>query len=157
MEERKKIALVLPAHNLGGFVEKSLEKVGDITKHFAKKFKFLIYIVDDGSEDNTYLKIKKWASGCSLQVFLIKNKENIGLVRSLKKTYEKILEESSWPDYVLKTDLDKDYDQKEAIEELLNCVPENNFSIWVGYRGYNKDELEKMIKADNGEYCRRKI
>lgn len=157
---KPKIILVLPAYNLGGEVMESLEKIEGAVKNFSKQFDFKIYITDNGSTDNTYLTIEEWIRKCGLMVVPSKNKEDIGLVMSLKETYEKALKEES--DYILKTDLDKDFDQVEVIDTLISNAPDvfSPYYMVIGNRkllGVEYSEYEQQRRKDIFKIIKDKI
>ena len=70
MERRKKIILLIPSYNEG-------EKIIRLLKKIKNKYKTIV--VDDGSTDNTYFKIKKLCTYC------LKNYQNTGYQRSIEK------------------------------------------------------------------------
>ncbi|KKU18928.1 MAG: hypothetical protein UX77_C0001G0019 [Parcubacteria group bacterium GW2011_GWA1_47_11] len=159
---KPKIILVLPALNLAKELKETLDKVKRTVSKFSNRFCFRIYVISDGSTDNTHLIMKKWQSECGLDVEVLKNNKNRGLVETLKDTYKKVLRSEEDAHYVLKTDLDKDYDQEAAISKLLGCIPQGNlsnpsFDMVVGSRTYKKQELKRMKACNktNHEFERR--
>lgn len=141
---RKTVAIVLPAWNLVGVVRQSLNKIREGIRQFPE-YNFVLYITDDYSEDNTSLVIKNWISECELQVFFHQNRENLKLVKTLKEAYRKVLKDS--PDYILKTDLDKDFDQTEVIKTLVPYASDDfvgrPMDVVIGSRLINEESYDE--------------
>jgi len=148
----KNIAIVLPAYNIGGNIKSSLNKINFGIKQFPDH-NFVLYVVDDCSIDNTPLAIERWIGDCSLRVIFHKNKENLGLVRTLKETYKNILESDIRFDYILKTDSDDDFDQKEVIVTLLSEIFDAD--LIVGNRKLKEYQYSNYEQSKRKEiFCR---
>ena len=117
----KKIALVLPAYNEEQGIAAALGNVARGMGHFPD-YTFELFPIDDGSQDNTFRVIEAQGQALGLNCHPHKNPENQGLVRTLKYTYERILADHHDVDYILKTDLDADFDQERVLQRLLPYI-----------------------------------
>lgn len=128
------ISIVIPAYN----EEKGI--VDTLRRCLALKEKFSqieVIVVDDGSSDQTYSKIKEW------DVKVIKHPHNIGYGRSLKDG----ITQASF-DCVVITDADGTY-PIESIPELVNCYNHEGFDMVVGKRvgdHYNPSIGKKWLR-----------
>lgn len=74
-----KVSVIMAVFNGEKYVDKAIESILNQTH---KDIEFII--IDDGSNDNTFIKIKKWADR-EKKIEIIKNPTNIGLTKSLNK------------------------------------------------------------------------
>ena len=73
MESNKKIILLIPSYNEGEKIIRLLQKL---------KKDYQTIVIDDGSTDNTFVKIHKLTTYC------IRNHKNIGYQKSIEKRHE---------------------------------------------------------------------
>ncbi len=151
------IALVLPAFNLEGMVYNSLEKVRAGTVDFPAHH-FIFYPVDDGSTDGTFAEIERYGAGHQLAILPYRNPKNKGLVQTLRETYQRVLTDGL-SDYVLKTDLDSDFDQCLVLRWMVPLI-DSKTQIVAGVRlrpitreenEYEYDRREDVFRIMRGE------
>jgi glycosyltransferase involved in cell wall biosynthesis len=117
--KKTKIINVYGAYNLEKHIEQSLKLVKEgINSH--PEIDFLNIITDDGSSDNTYEVLKQFSKKYKLNTVIRKNETNKGLVQTLKDSYQEALKYE--PNYVLKTDLDTDFNQKLVFDNMINAI-----------------------------------
>ncbi|GAG38774.1 unnamed protein product, partial [marine sediment metagenome] len=104
-----KIAIALPAYDEEHNIKDSLLHVKQGIA-LLPEYDFKVFLVDDGSTDNTFSEVEKWHNTYRLPVILTKNPKNLGLVQTLKNMYKEILTQGF--DYILRTDLDADFNQQ---------------------------------------------
>ncbi len=83
MLKRKKIGVVVPAHN----EEKMISKVLETMPNFVDA----IIVVDDASTDKTILKTEETSRGTKKKVFILKLAQNRGVGRAIIEGYKKAL------------------------------------------------------------------
>lgn len=155
---KENIALVLPAFNLEEDVEQSLLNIKRGIKLFPQH-EFTLFPVDDGSSDKTFDEIKKWADVYDLYSYCYRNPVNIGLVETLRQTYSAIIDFSSF-DYILKTDMDKDFDQSIVLQTMLPFIDKADVVAGVRWRHFTEQEnpyeyqrrcdITKILKQELG-------
>lgn len=74
-----KISVLMPVYNAEAFVERSVQSILNQTW---RDFEFLI--IDDGSTDNSFSILQRWAKADS-RIRLLQNERNLGLVASLNR------------------------------------------------------------------------
>lgn len=77
------VSVVMPVYKAGDFLVDSIES---ILKQTYKNFEFII--VDDGSTDNSWKIIKKYSKK-DRRIKTFRNKENLGIARSINKAIKK--------------------------------------------------------------------
>lgn len=127
---KKNIGLILPAYNEEGNLEKSIKNIEKGMSKFPY-YKFSVYPVDDNSTDNTYKRLVEWQVNSKYEIIATKNSKNMGVAQSLKNMYGVIAYVGE--DYILKTDMDSDFDQSVVLERLLPYV-ESTEKIVAGVR-----------------------
>lgn len=113
------IALVLPAFNEESGIERALRNVKSGINLFPQ-YNFTLFTVDDGSSDNTSEAIAHWSEFLDLNLSPSRNDVNIGIAQTLKKTYREVVQTDN--DFIIKTDLDSDFDQRIVLERLVPYV-----------------------------------
>src|SRR3989344_5804912 len=101
-----KIAMVLPASNEEKGIQQALANVKAGIENFPEH-EFTLFPIDDGSIDNTLGEIRRCSLAHNFKIRPHRNETNLGIVRTLKDAYARVLENGF--DYVLKTDLDADF------------------------------------------------
>lgn len=79
MDSSFKVSLLIPCYNVEKFLD---DAIYTITNQSYKNLE--IVLINDGSTDNTYEKLKKLANEDS-RIVLVNNEKNIGLIKSLNK------------------------------------------------------------------------
>ncbi|MCM8783424.1 MAG: glycosyltransferase family 2 protein [Candidatus Omnitrophica bacterium] len=79
-----KVSVIVPVYNGSGFIESSLFEILKTLEKFLCPYE--IIVVDDGSEDDTFFKLKRFAQKYP-QIILTRNKKNFGKGRALKKGF----------------------------------------------------------------------
>ncbi len=81
------VTIAIPCYNEEKNIEKTLNSLKEINY---PKDKLQVIVVDDGSEDKTYSKIRSYAEkNKELKITLIRNKKNLGKGKSLNKALKK--------------------------------------------------------------------
>lgn len=79
MDTTIKVSLLIPCYNVANFLD---EAIYSIVNQSYRNLE--IVLINDGSTDNTFEKLKKIA-GEDSRVILVNNEQNIGLIKSLNK------------------------------------------------------------------------
>jgi len=108
------VSVLMSTYNSQNTIRRSIESIINQTY---SNIEFLI--IDDGSTDNTYSICKEYKNNFD-NVFVYKNKQNIGLTKSLNK-----LIRISKGYFIARQDAD-DYSQKNRIEKQLKYLQKNN-------------------------------
>lgn len=145
--DRKRIALVLPAYNEENDIHLSFLRIRKGINRFPD-YDFSLFPTDDGSTDLTYDEMLRHGERCKLMLFPARNPVNMGMHHTVRSTYERAL--SHEPDYVLKTDLDSDFDQSVVIENFMPLVSKGaDAAVGVRWRAFKEED-------NPYEYARRK-
>lgn len=107
-----KISIILPAFNAESYIKTAINSVLNQTY---KNFEFII--IDDGSTDNTFNKIKEIKDP---RIILIKNENNIGL----QKTLNKGLKIASG-EFIARIDADDKWVNSDKLEKQINFLIKN--------------------------------
>lgn len=114
MNNTNLVSVLMSTYNSQNTIRRSIESIINQTY---SNIEFLI--IDDGSTDNTYSICKEYKNNFD-NVFVYKNKQNIGLTKSLNK-----LIRISKGYFIARQDAD-DYSQKNRIEKQLKYLQKNN-------------------------------
>ena len=106
MTKNKLVSVIMSAHNSEATINESIDS---ILNQSYEKLEFLI--IDDGSTDNTYEKIKKYK-----QIKVFQNKINLGLTKSLNFLISK-----AKGDYIARQDAD-DVSHLNRIEKQMTLM-----------------------------------
>lgn len=129
------IGTFLPAFDEGERVEESLENVKRGMEHFPQ-FHFKHYLLNDASNDDTGEQLNKHATNLGLDFTLINNSVNKGLAISTRDAYFDMMNDNSL-DYILKTDLDADFDQEKVFEQMLSLInPDLKIAVGTRWREF---------------------
>jgi hypothetical protein len=123
----------------------------DVEKNYGNH-RYVVRFVDDGSWDNTMEILEKWKMDNQDRWNTIKIETggdliNLGLVKRTKYTYREILKDGAF-NYIIKTDIDGDFNLNEVLNYLISCV--GSLDNVIAIRG-----LEK--RAEYEEKRRREI
>ena len=124
------LSIITGAYNVAGcpYFDKSIKSV--LEQSF-KDFEFII--CDDGSTDNTYELLAKYALSDN-RIKLVRNSENLGLVKTLNKCLELASGE-----LVARHDCD-DYNALDRFEKQISFLKENPDICILGTAAYLFDE-----------------
>ena len=131
-----KISIILPLYNSEQYLERCINSIINQTYE-----NFELILIDDGSTDKTLEKIKEYEKKDSRIVIITKknsgvsDSRNIGILNSSGK-------------YITFVDSD-DWLEKDAIENLYNCIIETKYPIVRGkyvieYKAKSKSIVEKF-------------
>lgn len=133
-----KVTVYTPTYNCARFLEKAIDSVLNQTYQ-----DFELLIIDDGSSDNTLEILQKYQNNPKIKI--IKNKKNIGFVRSAIKAINLAKGE-----YIMRLDAD-DYLDENALMIMVNIL-EKHPEIGLVYPDYfHIDEKGNII-----DYFRKK-
>ena len=102
-----RFAVIIPVYN-------HEQRVADVVRS-ALKLGFPVYVVDDGSTDGTYDKIK------SMAVEIIRHEKNRGKGAALKSGFAAAAEKADW---AITIDADGQHDPDNALN-LIRAIPDN--------------------------------
>ena len=128
----KTIGLVLPAYNEEATIEQSFSNIKKGINLFPQH-DFILFPIDDGSTDNTAREFHRCGKKFRLDYQPFIFSKNIGIAQVLKKDLSVLAFGWTNLDYILKTDLDSDFDQSLVLKKLLPYV-ENDVPIVAGVR-----------------------
>ncbi|MBW2972925.1 glycosyltransferase [Candidatus Woesearchaeota archaeon] len=144
---KKKIALVLPAFNEEKGIASSLLNIRAGICEFPQH-DFKLFPIDDASSDNTYEAIQHWGRVYELKLRPFKNQQNMGVAQSLKKMYKIIAKTDV--DFIIKTDLDSDFNQRIVLEELVPyCDTDEKIVAGVRWREITPEENAYEVERRN--------
>ena len=129
MISNKKIAIVVPAYNVGKEIVKFLNNIPDYVDK--------IFLIDDCCPLQTGKLAKKNSNDHRLNIIF--NNQNLGVGGAVKVGYLKCIEESI--DIVVKIDGDNQMDPLE-INAIVNPLITQNFDYSKGNRFLNNDKIE---------------
>lgn len=146
------VVLVLPAFNEGSNLLCTLDKLQSVIKSFSN-YHFFYLLIDDASKDNTRALMKQWLSDSQTNGEVLHNPMNLGLAQTLKKGHARALHHN--PAFIIKTDLDDEFDYQEVLTLLLNA-PQGTVvaSGWkdlsqIPYEAKKRDELRTRLPKNN--------
>ncbi len=125
----KKIAIVVPAYNVGEEIVKFLDNIPDYVDK--------IFLIDDCCPLQTGKLAKKNSNDHRLNIIF--NNQNLGVGGAVKVGYLKCIEDSI--DIVVKIDGDNQMDPLE-INAIVNPLITQNFDYSKGNRFLNNDKIE---------------
>lgn len=114
MEKPPKVSVILPTHNGGKFITRAVESV------LKQSFKDLeLIVVDDGSSDHTSQIIEEFKQK-DQRVFFLKNKENLGIQKTLNKGLA-----AAKGEYIARIDDDDEWVERTKLEEQVLFMDAN--------------------------------
>ncbi len=138
---RDKISIIISCYNTSKYLEKCINSLLQQTYSNIE----LIFI-DDGSVDNTYQILKKYAN--DKRVIILKNEKNKGLSYSRNKGVEK-----STGEYIGFIDSD-DYIEKDYYKNLFNAIKQKNADMAICDMKLiyeNENNREQIVYASESE------
>ncbi len=138
---RKMVAVVIPVYNMELYLDKCMKSVLDQTYD-----EYIVYLVNDGSTDQSGNKCKEWAAQCNKVRYL--EKQNGGLPSARNFGLDAIREHT---DYVLFIDSD-DYLEEDFLEKSIQFMQGHDFAI-SSYTSVN-EKFEEIGRCEfkAGEY-----
>lgn len=126
--KKPKVSIIMSVYNGQGYLEESVESI--LNQSF-RDFEFLI--VDDNSEDSSFPIIERY-SNLDKRVKVFRNKENIGLTKSLNFLLDK-----AQGDYIARMDSD-DVSLPDRILKQHNFLERHKDIFLVGTGAFNINE-----------------
>jgi len=123
MDKSPELSIILPAYNEGLYIEDSLKKIQDVVDKLNVTYELIV--VDDGSTDNTLLKVKRCESS---QVKVVTYFQNRGKGYAVK---EGMLYAQGKYRLLMDVDLSTSL---SAIERFLNLMRTNDYDVVIGNR-----------------------
>ncbi|MFC2154745.1 glycosyltransferase family 2 protein [Candidatus Altiarchaeota archaeon] len=130
MLKEKTVAVVVPAYNEEALIEKTLTTIPEFVDH--------IYVVDDGSRDNTY---EKASSVKDSRIILIRHEKNKGVGASIVSGYKKALDEGVDAVAVMAGDAQM---SPEELEKVIRPIVDDEADYVKGNRLLVKDAVKKF-------------
>lgn len=132
----EKLYIVIPAYNEEENIDKIVREWHDIVAKINEQSR--IVVIDDGSKDNTYAKLKELQK--ELPQLETITKPNGGHGATVLYGYHYALENAA--DYVFQTDSDG----QTVTEEFWQFWNDrDNFSVIIGYRNYRQDGISRIF------------
>ncbi len=136
------VTIAIPCYN----EEKNIEKtLNSLKKMNYPKDKLQIIIIDDGSEDNTYNKIKDYiGKNKELKITVIRNKKNLGKGKSLNKALKKAKGE-----YFIVLDADTEIN-KNALKSMISKIDNKKTGAVISHIKVKKSKnmIEKFQRFE---------
>ena len=128
-----KVSVIVPVYNVEQYLDKCLESITSQTYSNLE-----IIIVDDGSEDSSYLIYEKWKEKDDRIQIIKKINEGLGFARNTGL-------EMATGKYVLFVDSD-DFIENNMIEKLIeNIIIDKSDTIYCGIKRYfNENEIKNI-------------
>lgn len=131
------VSVIMPAYNCQDTIEDSINSVINQTYSF-----FELIIVDDGSEDKTYQKLKRFQDFPNIIIMRLKTNNGVAFARNIAIAKAK-------GQYIAFLDSDDNW-QKDKLKIQVNLMQNNNYLCCHStYRRIDKtSKKQKIIKAD---------
>lgn len=153
MENELKVSVLMSVYNGEKYLEESIESILNQT---LKNFEF--FIIDDSSTDSSLEIIKKFGEKDG-RIKVIRNKENIGLTRSLirgiKEVKGKYIARQDVDDISLPNRLIKQFNFLEKNKNVFLCgtnvtyIDEKGYNLSPSYILTNSIKIKKKLKQSN--------
>ena len=155
---KKTIGLVLPAYNEEATINQSFFNIKKGINLFPQH-NFILFPIDDGSTDDTAKEFHHCGQkfGLDYQPFIFI--QNRGVAQVQKEALSVLVFGWNNLDYILKTDLDADFDQSIVLEKMIPYI-EKNAKIVAGvrwreitpqenaYEVQRRDDILKILKSE---------
>ncbi len=135
---KKTISIVIPCFNEEYNIEKTYKELDKIIKKI-KKYKFEYIFVDDGSSDNTFIKLKKLAK-IKKSIKCIKLSRNFGSHISISAGFEHSI--NSDAAILITADLQE---PPEIISKLINKWEAGTEIVWTVRKYRNQSFINKLL------------
>jgi glycosyltransferase involved in cell wall biosynthesis len=137
----KKFSFVIPCFNAGEFIGQNINKLIKFLKN--NNYNYEIILIDDGSSDNTFIKLKELQSKFK-KIKILKNKKNYGKSFSIKQGLKK----TKFINVVL---IDCDLPYFNALNKVIKGLLEGNDFVLINRRNkyskiVNKLDLYKVLR-----------
>ncbi len=130
---KKKLSIIITNFNNERYISKCINSILNQKKYFSK---IDLIIIDDCSNDDSLKIIKKYLKFKNIK--LIKNKKNLGLIKSCNKAIE-----LSKTNFFIRVDSD-DYVSKDFIKYFLKYINKNYDFIFSDYKIVSKKKLKNI-------------
>ncbi len=135
--KRPFISFIVPSYNDSDTLEKTIECIDSSYE----KNKFEIFVINDGSQDNSAEILKNLKKRFNLKI--ITNKKNIGKTKSINNTFKKTKGE-----IVFIIDSDVELSKKNVTELLSRLENERVGAASCRYRPLDKGFFPRMLELD---------
>lgn len=121
---KEKVSIIMPAYNESNHIVSSIKEVIKTFEEFGCHWELII--MDDGSDDNTYELAMKFSQNYSKNIFIKKNRFNIGKGRALKKSIR-----FTSGDYIVFLDADMDLHPRQ-IKTFFDIMRLDDADVVIG-------------------------
>jgi glycosyltransferase involved in cell wall biosynthesis len=146
METSPHISIIVPAFNLEGYIDKTLESIVHQTFH-----DWEVLVVDDGSTDNTPALIEQWAQRDS-RIKLLRNKRSKGVSGARNTGIDNA--QGRWISFLDGDDLFKE-NALEARVRASNAYPDCCFISGDFIKFDSEDDVSGSTFSENNLYWRK--
>ncbi len=143
---KDKISIIMPAYNEGEHIVSSIKETMRTFNEFGCDYE--IIVIDDGSKDDTYEKIKELAVDHT-NICAKRNRVNFGKGRALKKAFRYTI-----GDYIVFLDADLDL-HPEQVQHLFSAMRKHNSDVVIGSKRHPDSEVNYPLSRkimSNGYY-----
>lgn len=138
---RKEFAFVIPAYNPD-------EKFLDVVVNIRNKSNIKVFIIDDGSSDESKKVFSKIKDLKDIQIIFLKHTVNLGKGAALKTVFNYILINHPNIEGVVTLDSDGQHLIKDCLQ-VLEVLKTNDNAFVLGYREFSKDIPLKSYIGNN--------
>ena len=132
-----KISIIMPAYNESGIIEKNVHETVRTFKNFGVDFE--IIVIDDGSTDETWLKLKELENKFS-NIKVTRNMKNFGKGRALKKGFR-----FAKGEYVVFLDSDIDLHPVQ-LETFFDIMKLDDADVVIGSKRHPNSKLNYPLQ-----------
>lgn len=133
-----KLIVTIPVYNEEGCIEEVITTWHQYLLTIFKKDEFKIFLVNDGSKDNTPVILDRLS--VEYENVIVKHQKNGGHGNAVLNAYRMAVAEN--PEWVFQTDSDNQF-LPQDFEKLWNRRKESNFIL--GYRAKRYDEANRLV------------
>jgi len=127
------ISVIMPAYNEGAHIFNNIKETAETLKGFNCTYE--IIVVDDGSQDNTLEEINR-AAGLFKNITIVRNRENYGKGRALKKGFR-----NSKCEYIVFLDSDMDLHPVQ-LQTFFDIMRLDKADVVIGSKRHPNSRLE---------------